>query len=108
MFGIKAQITRCIDHEGYPSIVECRFVDMRGCLQVFHDKDAIFTQEHLDRSSVFPLDAVVACEVIERRLKDGREFVKVNTEVPWHVESTEAETIFDVWAEQVIEFEHPA
>ena len=105
MFGIKAQITKCIDDEGYPSFVECQFVDAQGCIQIFNDKDVIFTAESLDRNSNYPVDGTIGCEIIERKNVDGREIIKVNTELPWHIESINDETVFEVLEEQLIEFE---
>ena len=106
MFGVKAKITRCIDDEGYPTFVECQFVDAHGCTQIFNDKDVIFTTETLDRNSHYPIDDIVGCKIIERKNIDKREIVKVNTELPWGNESTKGETLFEVLQEQIIEFKH--
>ena len=72
MFGIKVQITKCIDDEGYPSFVECQFVDAQGCIQIFNDKDVIFGAELLDGNSLYPIDGVICCEIIERKNVDNR------------------------------------
>ena len=106
MFGIKSQITKCIDDEGYPTLVECQFVDAHGCIKNFKDKDAVFTTELLDRNSNYPIVGIIGCEIIEGKNKGGRKIIKVNTALPWHIESTKGETIFEVLQEQVIEFEH--
>jgi len=106
MFAIKAQITKCIDDEGYPTFVECQFIDARGSTQIFHDKDAIFITEMLDRNSNYPIDGIIGCEIIERQNIDGRKIIKVNTELPWHIESTKGKTVFEVLEQQIIEFEH--
>jgi hypothetical protein len=105
MFEIKGLITKCIDDESYPSFVECQFVDIYGQTQIFHDKDAIFTNQMLDRNSNYPIDGFIGCEIIERKIVDDREVVKVNTDLPWHIESVNGETVFDVFHEQIIEFE---
>lgn len=102
MFGIKAQITKCIDDTGYPSFVECQFTDVYGNIQTFNDKDAIFTTENLDRNSFYPQKGIIGCEIIERK----NNIVKVNTEKPWGNESIKGETIFYVKTDQIIEFEH--
>jgi hypothetical protein len=106
MFAVKAQITKCIDDEGYPSIVECRFSDAYGETQIFHEKDAIVTTEMLDRNSRFPQDGTIGCEILGRKNVNGREVVKVDTGLPWHIESVDGETLFEVLPEQIIEFEH--
>ena len=106
MFGIKTQITRCIDDTGYPSFVECQFVDAHGKIQIFNDKDAIFTTETLDKNSNYPVYGTISCEIVERKYEDEREIVKVNTNSPWGIESLTGETIFEVTVNQIIEFKH--
>lgn len=106
MFGIKATITKCIDDEGWPSFVECQFVDANGRIQVFQDKDAIFTTEMLDRDSNYPLDGIIGCEIIERKNVNDGQILKVNTSLPWHIESISGETIFEVLENQIVEFDH--
>lgn len=106
MFGIKGQITKCIDDKGYPSFVECQFVDVHGCTQLFHDKDVIFTTKTLDKNSNYPVEGIIACEIVERILADEREIIKVNTKFPYHIESTSGETLFEVFANQLIEIQH--
>jgi hypothetical protein len=106
MFGIKAKITRCIDDESYPTFVECQFVDAHGFTQTFNDKDAIFTKEFLDRNSDYPVAGIIGCEVIERKFVDNHNIIKVNTELPWGIESIKDETVFEILEEQLIEFEH--
>lgn len=106
MFGIKSQITKCIDDEGYPTFVECQFIDARGGTEIFNDKDAIFTTELLDINSNSPIDGVVGCEIIDEKTECGNKIVKVNTAFPWHIESTKDKTVFEVLQEQIIEFEH--
>lgn len=106
MFGVKVEITKCIDDESYPSFVECHFIDAFGCTQVFNEKDAIVTTEMLDRNSHYPINGVVACEIVERKTIDSCEIIKIDTQLPWHIESTNGETIFEVLQEQIIEFEH--
>lgn len=105
MFGIKAKITRCVDDSGYPSFVECQFVDVNEKIQTFVDKDAIFTTENLDSKSKYPTVGIIGCVILERKTFGDREILKVSTEMPWHIESTNGKTIFEILAEQVIEFE---
>lgn len=102
MFAVKAQITGCIDDSSHPSFVECQFVDARGCIQIFHDKDAIFTVEHLDKSSQYPLNGVVGCEILEMT----SEILKITTGHPWGIVSINEEFIFEVLQEQLIELEY--
>jgi hypothetical protein len=106
MFGVKAQITKCIDDTGHPSIVECEFVDAKGKTQIFNDKDAIFTTEMLDKNSNYPVNGIIACEILERKYEDEREIIKVDTKSPWWIESITGETIFEVSVNQIVEFEH--
>ena len=104
-YGVKSKITKCIDDEGWPSIVECEFVDALGTLHQFQDKYVLFTVEMLDRDSNYPQYGSVACEIIEKRSENGRNIVKVDTERPWGAESTTGETVFEVLEDQIVEIE---
>lgn len=106
MFGVKAKITKCIDDTGHPSFVECEFVDSSNTIQIFRDKDAVFTSEILNRNSKCPLDGIIGCELVERKLIDGVEIIKINTKKPWFIESINGETIFEILENQIIEFQH--
>lgn len=106
MFGVKAKITKCVDDESYSSIVQCEFFDAKNERQIFHDKDATYTTENLDRDSKYPLDGIIGCEIIEEKNLAGREIVKIFTGLPWHIESVKGETVFEVLKEQIIEFQH--
>jgi len=112
IFGIKAQITKCIDDEGYPSFVECEFIDAHGRTHIFQGKDVYFEGKWLDRNNVYPTEGIINCEIAERKNVNGREIVKINTIVknnsdePWGVESINDETVFEVFPEQLVESEY--
>jgi len=103
MFAIKAKITKCIDDKGYPTFVECEFIDSGGETQLFHEKDLILGVEMLDRNSSYPMDGYVLCEIVEGQPLSGRELVKVTT--PLGIESTTGETIFEIFADQLIKLD---
>ena len=100
MFGIKVKITKFVD-DWQPGWVECEFTDASGKLHIFNEKVPIVTAEYLDENSIYPQDGIISCEIIERKNIDGREIVKVNTELPWHIESTKGETVFEVLEQQI-------
>jgi len=80
-----------------PPIVEAEFFDSEGRRQAFVDKVVIFTSDGLDANSEYPQPGLIRCEVLERwRSSDGRELVRVTTEV----ESTEGLVEFVVLASQ--------
>ena len=105
MFGVKAKITKFID-EINPGFVECQFVDANGLTQSFNDKVPIFTTKMIDKNSNYPVDGIIGCEIIKTKNLEGRDIVKINTELPWGIESIKGGTIFEVLPEQIIEFEH--
>src|SRR6185369_333848 len=104
MFAVKATITKFTE-DWQPGWVECEFTDAFGKLQTFNEKVPVVTAEYLDENSAYPQDGIIGCEIIERKNVDGREVVKVNTDLPWGIESLGGETIFEVLPEQLIEFE---
>jgi hypothetical protein len=98
---LSIQIDRFVD-DHQPGFVECSLIDAHGTRHLFLEKVPVVTAEHLWSDSTYPSPGVIACR-IERELKDqtGQTLLQVNTELPWHVESTTGETRFVVQIGQV-------
>ena|ERR1700680_5349765 len=104
MLGIKVTIVRYISDEPQPGIVECQLEDAHGRRWSFVEKTVIVSSEHLDAQTIYPQRGVVAGEVIHRSIDAaGREVICINTERPWHVESVEGVTQFEVLPESLVE-----
>ncbi|HPV23883.1 MAG TPA: hypothetical protein PLJ65_06890 [Casimicrobium sp.] len=101
---IKAQVTRYVDDEPQPGIVECCFVDAFGRTHVFVEKTAIVSGSDLTAASEYPVPCGLACEV-EREWRDefGAVRLRVCTERPWGLESLDSEIRFVVDASQMFE-----
>jgi hypothetical protein len=99
---LAVQISRFVD-EHQPGFVECVVVDALGHSHLFVEKVPIVSEENLLSTSSYPRNGEIKCEV-EAEWKDeaGRSLVRVNTEQPWHVESTTGETKFVVLSSQVL------
>ncbi len=102
MLGVKVEIRRYVN-DAQPGVVECLLVDAWGKQHLFIEKVPVVTAKNLDASSSYPRAGVIACRIVERRDVYGREIVKVETETPWGVESTDGETRFDVSGSQLVE-----
>jgi hypothetical protein len=101
VIAVSVDIVRYID-DSCPGFVECWLVDVSGREWLFHDKVPVVTLADIDAHSNYPQPGVIACEVIARRCQsDGREIVRINTEIPWSVEATTGETCFEVYVEQL-------
>jgi hypothetical protein len=57
-------ITRCIDDESFPGIVECELVDSSGQRHLFVDKIPIFSLDHLNSHSIYPQPGVLGCRIV--------------------------------------------
>ena len=89
-------------NEAFPGWVECELVDARGRTWKFHEKVPVVSTEDLWIASEYPQQCLIRCTVLERKPDaDGREIVTIDTTRPWGIESTEAATVFDVFAEQL-------
>ena len=104
MVGVRVDIMRYTD-DSQPGWVECYLTDAHGHRWSFVEKVPIVTAAYLDAASNYPQPGVIACEVVERRRDGRREIMTIDTERPWHVESTTGETRFEVCSEQVIELD---
>ena len=101
MQNVAVQIVRFIDG-AFPGWVECELVDADGRLHVLRDKVPTFTIETLDAGSKYPKPGAIRCEVVERLQDDkGKEFVRICTERPDDIESTEGLCEFIVAASLV-------
>jgi hypothetical protein len=106
MIGIKVSIIRCVDDSQYPAFVECEFADAHGNIHQFTEKSVIITSDDVDSNTQFPYPAVIACVVIERcaAILDKCAYL-IDTELPWHVSSTEDRTRFEVVVDDLVEWE---
>ena len=105
MLGIKVSIVRYISDEPQPGIVECHLDDVYGRRWSFVEKTPIVSKEPLDAHSTYPQQGVIAGEILRRsRDAGGHEIVRVDTERPWHVESVDGMTQFDVPPQCLVEF----
>ena len=108
MLAIKATIVRFTDMD-QPGWVECTFIDAMGVSHLFEEKVPVVTVEDLDAHSEYPRDGTIGCTLIDARLADdGRELITVDTELPWGIESKVGQTRFEVFRDQVLEFDHGA
>jgi hypothetical protein len=108
VLAIRAKIER-FTQEWQPGVVECTFVDAVGQAHVFEEKVPVVSVENLTAQSEYPRDGIVACRTIGSRVTtDGREVITVDTEQPWGIESKAGQTRFDVFREQLVEFNQGA
>jgi hypothetical protein len=105
MQGVKVTIVRYISDEPQPGIVEFQLEDAHGRRWLFVEKTALVSPEHLDAYSAYPQRGVVAGEIVNRSIDaSGREVIRIDIERPWHIESVEGATQFDVLPESLVEW----
>jgi len=98
---LAVRITRFVD-DYPPGFVECSLLDAQGRLHLFVEKAPVVSTENLWSDSVYPRDGTIDCEVQAEWVDEaGRRLVRVDTERPWVVESTDGLTQFVVLASQV-------
>jgi len=99
--NLVVQIVRYEDNHN-PGWVAWEFQDAEGRLYTIVEKVPMFANKHLDATSVYPLPAVVRCEVVNRwQDKGGKEFVQISIAKPDSVESTEGLSEFVVLPSQL-------
>jgi|SRR5215469_456186 len=104
MVGVKVTILRYLSDDPQPGIVECQLENANGNRILFIEKTAIVSTANLDAKTNYPQPGILACEVLRRRReRAGREVVRIDTERPWHIESVEGSTEFDVAAESLVD-----
>jgi hypothetical protein len=104
MHHVSVQITKFVDRDPQPGIVECQLVDAFGKIWTFVDKSAIFSNEALDESNSYPRPGVIRCELLSRGIDDrGQDVVEIDTAHPDSVESIGGEHRFVVRGSLVME-----
>ena len=104
MLSVKVSIVRYTD-DSVPGWVECRLIDALGHEHVFVEKVPIVTTADLDAGSSYPQSGVIACVVLgSSEGDDGRQLAHIDTWTPDGVESVAGESRFDVFLEQLVEF----
>lgn len=99
---VTVQIVRFVE-EHQPPIVEARLVDAMGRPHTFIEKSAIFTDDwSFTEASAYPQPGAIRCETLaEWRDASGAELVRVTTERPDDIQSTEGLSEFIVPSSQV-------
>jgi hypothetical protein len=103
MLGVKVNFSRYVDNS-FPGWVEFRLVDALGHEHVFEEKvPVVTTDDHLDAASTYPQPGVIACAVLGRsESDDGHQLVHIKMQ--WGIESMAGRSRFDVFPEQLVEF----
>lgn len=103
MLYIKVSITRFISNDN-PGFVECRFTDVHKREWIIHEKVPVITLDDLDENSIYPQPGFIGCTLLNKWTDDsGRTILTVSSELPWHIETVDEQTEFDVLTEQVLE-----
>jgi hypothetical protein len=103
VYAVSVQITDYVD-DHFPGFVSCALRDADERTWRFVDKVPIFSLAPLTGRSTYPQPGEIRCQVVSRSVDpSGRTVVRIDTGTPDGVESTDGNTIFDVFAEQVIE-----
>lgn len=106
MKAIKILVTSFID-DHQPGFVECKFYDALHNEHIVHDKVPIVSAKDLDATSKYPQDGIIVCEIIKQREdSNGKTIFTVTTAKPWGVDTIEGLTEFDLFEEQLTDFDH--
>ena len=96
-------ILRFVD-EHQPGSVECQFADAEGRIHKVVEKIPVVTSADLWRDSAYPQPGIIRCEVLEQWSDaEGKGLVRITTDRPWGVESTEGLTEFVVGIAELAE-----
>jgi hypothetical protein len=98
---LKVSITRFVDlHQ--PGFLECMFSDANGVSHSVIEKVPVISAEDLRIASEYPRDGEIECTVIERFTNArGESLARIDTELPYHIESTRGATVFVVYSSQI-------
>lgn len=105
LMQLKVQIVRYVD-DHFPGFVECELIDASGRVHTFAEKGPVVSDEWPGPDDSYPMRGEIRCEILEQwHSPDGRDLLRVTTEQPDHVESTDGVTDFVVLSSQVVSAE---
>jgi hypothetical protein len=95
--------TRWVSDKPIPGLVEVLLQDADGKTWQFIDKAPVLDESWLlSRDTDYPVDLDVACTILGRHARDGREIVEISTASPGGLETVDGRYLFEVTAEQVV------
>jgi hypothetical protein len=104
MPAVTIEITRFVNE--FPGVVECKLIDAIGQIHTFIEKAPIVSDKNLCTTSNYPCLASIDCEIEDEwDNSEGKSLVKINTDLPWHVESTMGVHKFTVFSSQIVRHE---
>ena len=100
---LRASIDRWLS-EDQPGVVACNFVDRLGKRWHIEEKLAVVTNEDAWGPDALAVPAYIACTLIAEALDDlGRPIATISTIEPWDIETTDGQSEFEVFRDQLLE-----
>lgn len=105
-YELQVTLTRHIDDEPQPGLIEAQLVDVNGDIWTFVDKFPIFTPDY---PATYPATGHIRCQVLQQQpAEHPGGMLLVSTEEPFHVRDIhEDRSSFWVPADQVTEYRGP-
>jgi hypothetical protein len=95
MIELRVTITRFVDEEPFPGLVETQFRDAQGQVHMIVDKWPMFSESMLWSDSEYPKPSVAGCTVLERMQgADGRALARIA--LAWGLETADGQSEFVV------------
>ena len=98
--AVTVRLTQLLD-DGNPPLVECLLIDSSGKTHTIVEKLPVVSLLN-ELSEKGGATGSIACEVLSNWQDDqGRHLAKINTQQPWHIESSEGVSEFTVLTSQM-------
>jgi hypothetical protein len=98
---LEVTVRRWVD-DSQPGFVERSFTDARGREWLFVEKAPVVSGENLWRDTNYPKPGQIACTILSSRADEsGRTLVRIDTDLPWHIETATGRATFDVHEDQI-------
>ena len=103
VYAVSVQITGYVD-DSFPGFVSCELLDARQRKWQFVEKVPVVSLANLTAHSTYPQAGGIRCRVLSRSVDEGgRAIARIDTASPDGVKSTDGNTIFEVFSDQVVE-----
>ena len=103
LYAVTIEITGYVEAD-FPGVVSCELTDALQRKWHFVEKLPVVSDVTLTAQSTYPQPGSIRCRVVSRFVGEGgRALTRIDTANPDGVESTDGNTIFEVFSDQVVE-----
>ena len=103
VYAVRVQITGYVD-DHFPGVVACELCDAKQRIWQFVEKVPVVSRANPTARSTYPQAGEIRCRLLSGSVDEGGRVIRrIDTASPDGVKSTDGNSIFEVFSDQVVE-----